>query len=519
MAETEARDVKEAQLRQSEALFRTIFEQSPVSTQIFSPDGETIAVNPAWEARWGVTWDQVGRYNILEDQQLVEKGLMPYIKRGFAGEAVTLPPIQYVPDRTIPGLSAVPYRWTGGSIYPVKDQTGAVREVVLMHEDITERKQAEDALRESEQRFRAIFDGAPVGISLIDREGRYVAVNRVRQEMLGYTEAELMGRRYQDLTYPEDVAYDEQVNREAREQGQDRYQIEKRFLRKDGTVAWTRITIATVRDENGELDYSISIAEDITELKRVEEERKTLDQQKDQFLSAAAHDLRTPLTTIQGRIQLLQRRLDRPPLDPDRVRDDLGRMEVSAHRMAALINELLEVANIQLGRPVQLNRRPTDLVGLARSAVVEHRQATDKHRLSLETDEEELIGTWDPSRLERVLANLLSNAMKYSPNGGEVQVQVARAEDEGSSWALLTVRDQGIGIPASDLPYIFERFRRGQNVTGTIPGTGIGLAAVREIVEQHGGSVSVESEEGVGTSFRVRLPLVADRSAHPSPMI
>ena len=507
MAQSNTREGLDPELRQSEARFRTIFEQSPVSTQIFSPDGETVAVNPAWEARWGVTLEQIGRYNILEDQQLVEKGLMPYIKRGFAGEAVTLPPIQYVPNETIPGVSDVPYRWVGGSIYPVKDETGAVREVVLMHEDITERKQAEEALRESEGRFRAIFHGAPVGISLVDREGRYVAVNPVRQQMLGYSEAELLGMRYQDLTYPEDRPYDEQVNQEAREQGRDRFQIEKRFLRKDGTVAWTRITIATVRDETGEVAYSVSIAEDITELKQLEEERKNLEQQKDQFLSAAAHDLRTPLTTIQGRIQLLQRRLERSPLDPARLRDDLQRMEVNAHRMVALINELLEVANIQLGRPVQLNRRPTDLVTLARSAVVEHRQATDKHELAVEAPEGELVGTWDPTRLERVLANLLSNAIKYSPSGGRITVRVTRDADQPGDLALLVVTDQGIGIPAADLPHIFERFRRGDNVAGTIPGTGIGLAAVREIVEQHGGSVAVESEEGAATSFKVWLPL------------
>lgn len=383
---------------------------------------------------------------------------------------------------------------------------------LVMTEDITEPCRAEtelhdshnlleQQLRESQARFQAIFYGAPVGISLVDREGRYVSVNPIRQEMLGYSEAELIGKRYQDLTYAEDLEDDERVNAQAREQGLDRFQIEKRFVRKDGTVRWARITTSIVRDEVGEIQYSISIAEDITE-------QRNLERHKDEFLSAAAHDLRTPLTTVKGRVQLLHRLLNADvDLDRERILDNLARIDANVGRMVTLINELLDVANIELGRAVNLDMRPVDLVQLAETVVSEHGQATDRHRVVMEARVPELMGSWDAARLERVLGNLVSNAIKYSPSGGDICIVLTRERVLDRDWAVLAVQDHGVGIPASDLPYIFERFHRGGNVTGKIPGTGIGLAAVRQIVEQHGGSITVESQEGERTVFTVRLPL------------
>jgi signal transduction histidine kinase len=164
------------------------------------------------------------------------------------------------------------------------------------------------------------------------------------------------------------------------------------------------------------------------------------------------------------------------------------------------------VANIQMGRRVSLVPQRVDLVMLARDVVHEQQQATQSHVITFRSQVGELMGMWDASRIERVLANLISNALKYSPGGGQVSVEVKQCEEEGMTWALVQVRDEGIGIPADDLPHIFERFHRGANVSGRIPGTGIGLAAAQEIVEQHGGSISVQSQEGVGSTFTVRLP-------------
>jgi signal transduction histidine kinase len=165
------------------------------------------------------------------------------------------------------------------------------------------------------------------------------------------------------------------------------------------------------------------------------------------------------------------------------------------------------------GRRLELHRSPTDLVSLARKCVARRQHTSESHRLRFETRIAELVGSWDAARLERVLAN----AVKYSPSGGAVAVKFSREAD----WAILSVADRGIGIPAADLPHIVERFRRTSNVARQIAGSGLGLAGGRDIVEQHGGTISVRSEEGRGSTFVVRLRPVFEReiqsAAQPTP--
>ena len=175
--------------------------------------------------------------------------------------------------------------------------------------------------------------------------------------------------------------------------------------------------------------------------------------------------------------------------------------------MEAQIDDLLDATRLRAGQPLALRRRPTDLVALARQAVELQQQATDRHRLTLAAAVPSLVGAWDPGRLERVLGNLLGNALKYSParRGGH------RRGGGGGGAAVLVVRDAGVGIPAAELPHVFERFRRAGNVADRIAGTGLGLAGARDIVEQHGGSIAVESVEGRGSAFTVRLPLAPGR--------
>jgi signal transduction histidine kinase len=176
--------------------------------------------------------------------------------------------------------------------------------------------------------------------------------------------------------------------------------------------------------------------------------------------------------------------------------------------MGHQLDELLDLTRLQLGQQLELRRTPTDLVALANRVAADQQQTTDDHTILVESAHRELVGAWDGVRLERVLENLLSNAIKYSPGGGRITVTIAD-EGVGGPWAVLTVSDHGLGIPAGDLPRIFERFRRASNVEGRIAGTGIGLASARLIVEQHGGTIAVESTEGKGSAFTVRLPLAS----------
>jgi signal transduction histidine kinase len=242
---------------------------------------------------------------------------------------------------------------------------------------------------------------------------------------------------------------------------------------------------------------------------RVEQATAELREQiaaRDEFMATVSHDLKSPLTFIKGMANLRRRRAIRTP-ETEPLIDALDQLEACAGRMAQQLDELVDATRLDSGRTLELRREPIDLVALARKAIGEHQQTTDRHVLHLVSESDELVGNWDGVRLGRVLDNLLGNAIKYSPRGGAIEIAIGLAGVDDQPMAVLRVADRGEGIPASDLPHIFERFHRGRNVTGRIPGTGIGLAGVRRIVELHDGSIAAESQLGEGSIFTVRLPL------------
>ncbi len=231
---------------------------------------------------------------------------------------------------------------------------------------------------------------------------------------------------------------------------------------------------------------------------------------RDEVLAVASHDLKSPLTFIKGQAQLLQRLATGAGASQrSSTGEGLARIEAATNKMVRLIDQLLEVARLQMGQSLELERRPTNLVDLARKLAAEHQHTTRGHQIRVQATEPELVGMWDGSQLERVLSNLLANAVKYSPAGGEIMVCVGREADATDGWAVLAITDQGLGIPAGERRRVFERFCRASNVAGQISGHGVGLAGARQIVEQHGGSISVDSREGAGSTFTVRLPLPA----------
>jgi signal transduction histidine kinase len=226
-----------------------------------------------------------------------------------------------------------------------------------------------------------------------------------------------------------------------------------------------------------------------------------------------------PLAAVKGLAQLASRQVDGLAVPEARqVAEALGRIDAASGRMAAMLDGLLDATRLEAGRTLDLDVQPTDLAAVAREAVAEQQRLSTRHRIMLDAGAEVLVGTWDAARLERVMGNLLSNAIKYSPEGGQVVVRLAREQDEQGDWAVLEVRDHGVGIPPADLPYVFERYRRGRNVEGRIAGSGIGLAGACQILQQHGGTLTAASDgEGRGSTFTLRLPL-ASRGAEPLPV-
>lgn len=229
---------------------------------------------------------------------------------------------------------------------------------------------------------------------------------------------------------------------------------------------------------------------------------------RDEFLSVAAHDLKNPLTTIKGFAQLLARQATRPPPPtPEQLVQRAAQIEAAAQGMTELIDELLDVSRLEAGHVLQLHRQPVDLCALVERLVGDYQATTERHTLVVEAAPPVIWGLWDAARLERVIRNLLSNALKYSPEGGAIRVCLS-VEQEGAE-AVLQVQDPGLGITPDDLPRVFERFFRGQAAESTIAGSGIGLAGAKQIVEQHGGTIGVASVYGQGATFTVRLPVAA----------
>ncbi|HEU5384140.1 MAG TPA: ATP-binding protein [Ktedonobacteraceae bacterium] len=245
---------------------------------------------------------------------------------------------------------------------------------------------------------------------------------------------------------------------------------------------------------------ALVVHQDVTALKEVE-------QFKDEFISIIAHELRTPLAIIKGFVQTLLTQTAQgkgPELAAWQAKSLQG-IDLATARVIDLANDLLDVTRVQAGR-LELQREPADLVALTRRVLSRRQLTTERHTLTLATALSQLVLHVDPRRIEQVLANLLGNAITYSPEGGPIEVTIHT--DGDAHEALLSVRDQGIGIPPHDLGQVFERFTRAANAqTCGIGGTGLGLYLCRELIAQHGGRIWVESTEGQGSTFFVALPL------------
>lgn len=231
----------------------------------------------------------------------------------------------------------------------------------------------------------------------------------------------------------------------------------------------------------------------------------------DSLLAMVSHDLKNPLQIIISQTELLRRRIARGHTLPEQLSVHLAAVDANTQKMVRQIDGLLDLTRLQAGHRIALQRESVDLVGLVQQLLDEHQPTTDRHQLVLTTTLPELIGWWDRERLERAVANLLGNAIKYSPGGGAITVHIARSQDASGGQASVAVQDQGIGIPAAELPQLFERFRRASNVIQDFAGTGVGLASARWIVEEHGGTIGVMSEDGAGSTFTIHLPLQAAR--------
>ena len=232
---------------------------------------------------------------------------------------------------------------------------------------------------------------------------------------------------------------------------------------------------------------------------------------RDSLIATIAHDLKTPLTSLKGRAQLLARRAKRLAMPgSEQLQEGLTELPLLVDRMSKQIDELLDVSRLRAGQPLELHSTKVAAVTLAKLCIEEIQPTTRMHSIRLVERSPGVVGEWDLERLQRVVENLLSNAIKYSPDGGEIVVEVDREESGDQAWGVITVRDRGIGIANGDLTKVFYPYWRSERVKSDISGNGIGLTSVLQIVELHGGTIRVESEPGQGSTFTIQLPLIRD---------
>jgi PAS domain S-box-containing protein len=346
-------------------------------------------------------------------------------------------------------------------------------------------------------------------LSVIGRDGCFKRVAPLFPSAFGYAEEELLGQPFLSFIHPADVARTSAAL-EKLARGEPTIGLENRFRCKDTSyrlLAWTAIPTPE--------GFLYAVAREITQRKQPEQKQaQSLAQkqaaalaQKEEFLASVCHDVQQPLTVILAQTRLLQRQLaGGGTVEPERLAAGLTYIFAAAARMRGMTQDWLDASLQESGRPLALLLAKTELVALARQAVREHQLVSNLHQFVFEAEIPSVVVSVDETRAHRVLANLLTNAIKYSPDGGPVRVTIKETNGPDGKAAVLVVRDNGVGIPHDDLPYVFDRFHRGANVVGRFAGTGIGLANARELVELHGGTISVESEEGNGSTFVVRLP-------------
>jgi protein-histidine pros-kinase len=364
-----------------------------------------------------------------------------------------------------------------------------------------------------------LIDAAPDALVIVDGAGTITLVNRRAECLLGYSRGEVLGESFAVLIGGPDHDISLAVLAESvHAMRNDNSPFEIVARRKDGADIPVEVSITGLEAVGRE--YVVAAVRDISARKRLEQEclgRLAEEQSaraeaeaavllRDAHLATMMHDLKRPLTVIMGRAQLIEEMTSEFGDHPTaaHILNLSKRISDSTANMAVMVRELRDIAQLRIGQPITLNRDGVDLAALAQRVASEH-AVDDQHRIQVQIAVEPVAGHWDASRLERVLHNLIENARKYSPDGTAITVTVTRDGDS----AVLEVSDEGIGIPAADVAHVFEWFHRGTNVSGIAPGTGLGLAGVRQIVELHGGSVSVRSKEGTGSLFTVRLPLQA----------
>jgi len=422
--------------------------------------------------------------------------------------------------------------WANVVITALRDPAGALVGFGKVTRDLTQRRAHEEAIKRSEERFRLLVDRVTeYAFFMLDVNGYVVTWNSGAQRIKGYGAAEIVGQHFR-VFYPKEVAASGYPEHELQTAAAGGTFIDEGWrLRKDGSRFWAHVTISALRDDDGRLRGFAKLTRDMTESKRAEalenvgaEREALLDAErsarieaqratriKDEFLATLSHELRTPLSAILGWAQVLRPKGQKAP-SAEEVGRGMEIIERNARAQVRLIDDLLDLSRIMGGR-MRLDVQELSLLEVVQAVVDSIEPSAHARNVRVEAilDPQGTVVSGDASRLQQVFWNLLTNAVKFTPKGGRIQVVLQRI----NSHVEVSVADTGIGISPDYLPHVFDRFSQADtSLQRRQGGLGLGLAICKQLVELHGGKVHAKSlGEGKGATFIVHLPLAVSRSA------
>lgn len=516
------RSCNEQRLQESEARLQVGVQVAGVAIAHFDYASNQVTLSPEAAALYGFPADQAvitreqihATFHPEERDQLlakIQQVLNPAGAGWFAQE-----------HRVVWQTGEV--RWLSVRKQVFFDRTGAIPQpdyAILAAIDITDRQQVEAKLRQSEERYRYLAGLIPQLVWIADSAGTLLDVNDRWSAYTGFTLEQAQSRGWNAVVHPEDVAVLSAAWTAAQQEGT-QYQTEGRMRRADGAYRWHLHQAMPLQDHQGQIVKWFGTATDIHELKQIEADRARLlaeaqaarveaeaaNRSKDEFVSLVAHELRSPLNAILGWAKLLQTR----QLDAATTSKALETIARNTQAQVQLVEDLLDVSRMQRGT-LPLELAAVNLAEAVEAAIETIRPTAEAKSLQLETQLQETA--WirgDVHRLQQVVLNLLTNAIKFTPAGGRVQVRLERQP----ALAQIQVMDTGKGISSDLLPHIFDRFRQDQHNATAKQGLGLGLAIVKYLVEMHSGTIVAHSRgEGQGATFTIRLPLLQDAAAVP----
>jgi PAS domain S-box-containing protein len=509
---TAERQAQEA-LEESESRLRAIFDQAGVGMATAGLDWKFEQVNKRFTEILGYSQEELVQMSFMDFTHPDDADqTRTYVNQLLEGKI----PDYVFEKRYIRKDGRIV--WSRTSVALMRDASGSPKRFVGVIEDITQRKEAERALLESEQRFRQLADAMPQIVWAAKPDGTLDYYNERWYEYTGFKRGKTGDDSWKPILHPDDVDRCTETWYEAVRSGQP-YEIEYRFKdRMAGGYKWFLGKALPVQNEKGEIVRWFGTCTDIDAQKRSEEQKRQileseraarmesekLGRLKDEFLATLSHELRTPLNAILGWAHLIRK----DPQDVEKALKGLEVIERSARTQAQLIADLLDMSRIITGK-LRLDIQPVELPLVVEAALDSIRPAAEAKGVRIvkliEPVPELIRG--DPARLQQVVWNLLSNAVKFTPKDGKVEVVLNRV----NSHVQILVRDTGKGIRPDFLPHLFERFRQeDSSASRDHGGLGIGLALVKQLVELHGGTVHATSAgEGKGATFLVELPLVA----------